>query len=95
MRLFSLLLAASVVAAFTAPAMADSMSMMKSGEVMAVMPDGHMGTMMADPKMSAEMMKMAKPLGRCMMMLTGADGKMYMVDTASSKGMQECEKMAK
>jgi len=40
-------------------------------------------------------MKMAKPLSHCMMMMTGADGKTYMVDTSSDKAMMECEKMAK
>jgi hypothetical protein len=40
------------------------MKMMKGGEVIAVMPDGHMGTMMmkSDDKMMGDMMKMSKPL---------------------------------
>ena len=73
----------------------DTMSMMKGGEVVAIMPDGHMGTMMmSDKKMMEDMMKMAKPLDHCVMMMTGADGKTYMVDTSSSDAMKECEKMA-
>ena len=72
------------------------MSMMKGGEVMAVMPDGHMGTMMmTDAKMMGSMMKMAKPLDHCMMMMTDAKGKTYVVDTSSKEAMAECEKMAK
>jgi hypothetical protein len=78
-----------------AMAKSDTMSMMKGGEVVAIMPDGHMGTMMmSDKKMMEDMMKMAKPLDHCVMMMTGADGKTYMVDTSSSDAMKECEKMA-
>jgi hypothetical protein len=97
-RIFSL---AGVVAILAAPAMAaesmmGSMSMMKGGETVAVMPDGHMGTMMMnDAKMTADWMKMAKPLDHCMMMMAGADGKMYVVDTSSQDMAKECEKMAK
>ena len=73
-----------------------TMAMMKGGEVIAVMPDGHMGTMMmTDAKMTADMMKMAKPLDHCLMVMTGTDGKMYMVDTSSADATKECEKMAK
>ncbi len=90
--------ALSVAPAFAADAMmaGPSMSMMKGGEVMAVMPDGHMGTMtVTDPKMMAAMMKMAKPMDHCMMMMTDAKGKTFMVDTSSKAAMAECEKMAK
>jgi hypothetical protein len=74
---------------------ASTMSMMKGGEVVAIMPDGHMGTMMmSDDKMMGDMMKMAKPLDHCVMMMTGADGKTYMVDTSTPDAMKECEKMA-
>ena len=71
-----------------------AMTMMKPGQVTAVMPDGHMGTMMPDAKMSAEMMKMAKPVKHCMMMMTDAKGKTYMIDTSTKKAQAECEKMA-
>ena len=72
-----------------------AMSMMKSGEVVAVMPDGHMGTtMMTDQGAMDSMMKMAAPLDHCVMMMTGADGKMYMVDTSSPDAMKTCESMA-
>ena len=81
------------------PALADemkgTMSMMKGGEVVAIMPDGHMGTMMiSDDKMMGDMMKMAKPLDHCVMMMTGADGKTYTVDTSTPEAKKECEKMA-
>jgi hypothetical protein len=96
MRSLTIVSAALALITTPMPVLADSMSMMKAGEVMAMMPDGHMGTMtMTDSKMSDNMMKMAKPLDHCVMMMTGADGKMYMVDTSSPEGMAECEKMAK
>jgi len=44
--------------------------------------------------MGAEMMKMAKPLKHCMMMMTDAKGKAYMIDTSTKKAQAECEKMA-
>jgi hypothetical protein len=75
--------------------MKGTMSMMKGGEVVAIMPDGHMGTMMiSDDKMMGDMMKMAKPLDHCVMMMTGADGKTYTVDTSTPEAKKECEKMA-
>lgn len=84
------------MAASVMPALADTMSKMKGGEVIAIMPDGHMGTItMTDPKMSADMMKMSKPLSACIMIMTSADGKVYMVDTSTADAKAECEKMAK
>lgn len=71
-----------------------TMSMMKGGQVTAIMPDGHMGTMTPDAKMGADMMKMAKPIKHCMMMMTDAKGKAYMIDTSTKKAQPECEKMA-
>ena len=95
MHVLKIFVATCFVAASVMPAFADSMSKMKGGEVIAVMPDGHMGTMkMTDPKMSADMMKMSKPLGACIMIMTGADGKAYMVDTSTAAAKAECEKMA-
>lgn len=71
-----------------------TMTMMKAGQVTAIMPDGHMGTMTPDAKMSSEMMKTAKPIKHCMMMMTDAKGKAYMIDTSTKKAQAECEKMA-
>jgi hypothetical protein len=96
-----LIVATLMIASIAAPALAatpmmGTMSMMKGGEVMAIMPDGHMGTMMmTDAKAMDSMMKMAKPLDHCVMMMTDAKGKAYMVDTSSKAAMAECEKMAK
>ena len=71
-----------------------AMTMMKAGQVTAITPDGHMGTMMPDAKMSSDMMKMAKPVKHCMMMMIDAKGKTYMIDTSTKKAQAECEKMA-
>jgi hypothetical protein len=94
------LIAVSAVPSFAADAMMSgaSMSMMKAGEVISIMADGHMGNMTmtaSDAKMEAGMMKMAKPMAGCMMFMTGKDGKTYIVDTSSAAAMAECEKMAK
>jgi hypothetical protein len=71
-----------------------AMTMMKGGQVTAIMPDGHMGTMMPDAKMGADLMKAAKPIKHCMMMITDAKGKAFMIDTSTKKAQAECEKMA-
>ena len=89
-----------LIALSATPALADDakgmMKMMKGGEVVAIMPDGHMGTMMMKPddKMMGDMMKMAKPLDHCVMIMTGDDGKTYVVDTSTPEAMKACEKMA-
>ncbi len=108
MRAMTILGAAALLAAVAVPALAadsmksDSMgamggqmSMMKSGETVAIMPDGHMGTAMSDKMAGDEMMKMAKPMDHCMMFMMGHDGKMYAVDTMGADGMKSCEAMAK
>ena len=52
-----------------------------------------MGTMMADDKMMKSMMKMAKPID-CIIIMTGKDGKTYMVTPSTKAEMAECNKMA-
>jgi hypothetical protein len=98
MRSIKLIVIAGFIGLSAAPAFAEdamgTMTMMKGGQVTAIMPDGHMGTMMPDAKMAAEMMKMAKPIKHCMMMMTDAKGKAYMIDTSTKKAQAECEKMA-
>ncbi|RAZ85406.1 hypothetical protein DPM33_29975 [Mesorhizobium hawassense] len=98
MHSIKFVLVAGLVGLSAAPAFAEdtmgTMTMMKGGQVTAIMPDGHMGTMMPDAKMSADMMKKAKPIKHCMMMMTDAKGKAYMIDTSTKKAQAECEKMA-
>ena len=105
MRIHQILLAVCPLALASVPALAEdamkpmegaSMQMMKGGEVLAVMPDGHMGTMtLSDDAMMSDMTKMASPMDHCMMFVTGSDGKTMMVDTSTDAAMQECEKIAK
>jgi hypothetical protein len=93
----SYLLAATILAStFGIPALAqDQMMMVKKGETIAVMPDGHMGTMMSmDKDMMMSAKKMAKPVRHCMMFMMGEDGKMYMIDAKSGVSRKACEKMA-
>jgi hypothetical protein len=71
-----------------------TMGMMQGGEVMAIMPDGHIGKSMVGAEEAAAIMKMATPLDRCVMIVSGTDGKTYMVDTSSDDARAECEKMA-
>jgi len=97
MRAIGTIIAVGLIVTTAIPAIAaDSMSMMKGNEVITIMPDGHMGMMtMTDAKMMGSMMKMAKPLDHCVMLMTDAKGMTYMVDTSSKAAMAECEKMAK
>jgi hypothetical protein len=73
----------------------DAMGIMQGGEAMSFMPDGHMGKMMVtDQAMMANMMKMATPLDGCIVIMTGMDGKTYMVKPTSADEKAACEKMA-
>jgi hypothetical protein len=99
MRQVPILAAGLLVAALGTPTIAEdamnSMGMMEGGEVMAFMPDGHMGkTMMTDQAMMDDMMKMATPIDGCLIIMTGKDGKTYMVKPTTKEEMAACEKMA-
>ena len=95
MRMLKILTACALVSALASPVFAMDSSMMEKGSTMMMMPDGKMGTMKKmDSKMSAEMMKTAKPMNNCMMMMMGDDGKMYMVDDMKmADGKMACETM--
>ena len=97
MRALNLLSAVAIMAAFSFPAFAMDAMMMKKGETAYMMPDGTMGSMASTDKMMAEeMMKTAKPMENCMMMMMGEDGKMYMVeDMKMADGKMACESMMK
>jgi len=86
---------AVTMAAFSFPAFAMDAMTMKKGETSYMMPDGTMGTVATtDATMTAEMMKTAKPMDNCMMMMMGEDGKMYMVeDRKMADGKMACESM--
>ena len=70
------------------------MAAMGIGEVIAVMPDGHMAkTTLADGAKMEAMKKIAKPIPWCMMFMMGADGNIYVIDTSAHAPMVECENM--
>ena len=79
--------AAAIMAAGTFPALADSMT---RGEGMMIMSDGTMATMTTmDAAASAMMMK--HPMTKCVLMMMGTDGKMYMTTNTD----KNCAAMAK
>jgi len=86
--------------AMMTPAAAPDMSkatpgMMQGGMAMAMMPDGHMGSMaMTDEAMTTKMIEMSTPAAACMLMVTDKDGKVSMVDTSTAEAKAECEKLA-
>ena len=93
--ILALCLAAFAVAPVAAQDAMAAPGMMAGNTVMAVMPDGHMGSMaVTDDAMAAKMMGMATPVAACTMMMTDKDGKMYMVDTSTPEALAECEKLA-
>ena len=96
MRATGIVLFVTASALFSTTAVADnSMMMMKKGETIAVMPDGHMGHMSTmDTKMMGDAMKNAKPMSSCTMMMMGEDGKVYVVNTKDAAAMKMCEKSA-
>ena len=90
--LWTLLTATSIGPATAEDAM--PMTAMGVGEVIAVMPDGHMArTTVTDAVKMEEMKKIAKPIPWCMMFMMGADGSIYIIDTSAHAPMVECENM--
>lgn len=70
--------------------------MMKPGEMMTMRPDGTMAMgMTPDAMMGADMMKMAKPMEGCVMVMMGQDGKMVMMDDMKmADGKMACDATA-
>ncbi|WP_201400486.1 hypothetical protein [Kaistia sp. 32K] len=94
MRAWSMVMAVAGLATVAAsPAFAADAMMMKKGETVMMMPDGHMGRMAHTDKMMTDaMMKDAKPMDSCVMMMMGSDGKMYMAnDMKMTDGKMACE----
>jgi hypothetical protein len=82
--LTKLLYAGAITALATMPALAQEM--MPKGEGMMIMSNGQMTTMKSmDAKSQAAMMKAAKPLKDCVVMMMGSDGKMYMMQESDKK----------
>lgn len=97
MRVHQTMLWTLLTATSTGPAMAEDatpMAAMGIGEVIAVMPDGHMArTTLSHSAKMEEMKKIAKPIPWCLMFMMGADGSIYMIDTSAHAPMVECENM--
>lgn len=71
------------------------MTTTKGGEVVAIMPGGQMGTAMMEGDKMSMTIGMSSALDHCVMFITGADGKVYQVDTSSAAAQKECEGIAK
>jgi hypothetical protein len=71
------------------------MTTTKAGEVMAIMPGGQMGTAMMEGDKMTMTIGMSAAIDHCVMFITGADGKVYQVDTSSAAAQAECEGIAK
>jgi hypothetical protein len=97
MRVYPTILWTLLAATSIGPAMAvdaTRMTAMGIGEIIAVMPDGHMArATLTDTMKMEEMKKIAKRIPWCMMFMLGADGNVYIIDTSAHTPMVECENM--
>jgi hypothetical protein len=85
---------AGLVVATATPVFADNIETLKPGEAIAIMPDGHMArAMITDTKKLEELKKDSKRIDFCNMLMTGADGAVYVVNTAPHNPMVICEDM--
>jgi hypothetical protein len=86
--------AAGLVVATAVPVFAENLEALKPGEAIAVMPDGRMArTIVTDPKKIEELKKNSKEINFCSMLMAGADGEVYLVNTAPHNPMVICEDM--
>jgi hypothetical protein len=97
MRVYQTVLWTLLAATSIGSAMAEDatpMAPMGIGEVIAVMPNGHMAkTTVTDGAKMEAMKKIAKPIPWCMMFMMGTDGNIYMIDTSAHAPMVACENM--
>jgi hypothetical protein len=97
MRKTSMFAMGAIASLFIAPVLAAEPVMLKPGASMMVMPNGQ--TMMTAPMtgdMDPAMKSAAKPMDKCMIMMMGTDGKMYMMeDMAMADGKMACDTMSK
>jgi len=97
MRRWSMVLAATGLATVAASPAFAAETMMRKGETVMMMPNGAMARMMhTDKAMTDAMMKDAKPMDACVVMMMGSDGKMYMTnDMKMADGKMACESAMK
>jgi hypothetical protein len=82
-----------VVATFI-PAFAEKIDALKPGEAIAIMPDGQMARgMITDPKKLDELKKNARQIPWCKMLMLGADGTVWLMNTDLHNPMVTCEEM--
>jgi hypothetical protein len=85
---------AGLIAASVVPGFADSIEAPKPGEAIAIMPDGKMArAIITDPKILEELKKDAELIPWCNMLMAGADGNVYLVNTSPHNPMVICEEM--
>jgi hypothetical protein len=94
MNTMTLVAVAGLAAVTAIPAFADSIEALKPGEAIAIMPDGHMArAMITDPKKLEELKKDSKRIPWCKMLMAGADGSVYLINTDPHNPMVICEEM--
>lgn len=94
MSVVKLIAIAGLLVATPVPVLADNLDALKPGEAIAIMPDGHMArAVITDTKKLEELKKNSKAIPWCKMLMAGADGKVYLVNTDPHNPMVICEEM--
>lgn len=90
-----IMLATVACLAIATPVFADQIEALKPGEAIVIMPDGHMArAVISDAKKLEVLKKDAKQIPWCKMLMAGADGSVYLVNTDPHNPMVICEEMA-
>jgi hypothetical protein len=94
MNAVKLIAISAFVVATLVPAFAETIEPLKPGEAIAVMPDGHMARgMITDPKKLEELKMKARQIPWCKMLMLGADGHVWLMNTDLHNPMVTCEDM--
>lgn len=88
------LVLAAIFIAPSIPAFAEKIEALKPGEAIAIMPDGHMArAMITDAKKLEELKMKARQIPWCKMLMLGADGQVWLMNTDLHNPMVTCEDM--
>ena len=91
---FKIVILASVLALAAVAARTESLTELAPREAIAVMPEGKVGrVVVTDDQALSDLLKVAKPIPWCVMLLRGEDGKVYLVNTDGHNPMVACEEM--
>jgi hypothetical protein len=94
MNAVKLVAVGGLVVATSIPVFAENIEALKPGEAIAIMPDGHMARgMITDAKKLDELKKNSKAIPWCNMLMAGADGKVFVINTDLHYPMLYCEDM--